>query len=81
MFFSDEGAYDNSSYMVWQTPEMLYLSTESQKIKVGLNGELAEQQVAEERGFIVKRQNVTIQINIPYNTEGGSRKVRLVWDT
>lgn len=81
MFFSDEGAYDNSSYIVWQTPEMLYPSTEAQKIKIGLNSELTEQQVAEERGFIVKRQNVTIQINIPYNTEGGLQKVRLVWDT
>lgn len=74
-FSTDEGAYDDY-YMVWETPEMLYPSLNSKRLNIGLNGELVEQPVAEERGYIVEKHNSTVQISIPYNAEGGYRKVR-----
>lgn len=59
---------------MWQTPEMLYPSL-SKVLNVGLNGDLVEQPVAEERGYVVENRNTTIQLGIPYNAEGGYRKV------
>ncbi|XP_044040527.1 uncharacterized protein LOC122870421 [Siniperca chuatsi] len=69
-----EGSYDDSGYMVWEAPEVLYPSLDSTKINIGLNGELMEQPVAEERGYIVELHNSTVEISIPYNAEGGYRK-------
>lgn len=77
LFTTDVAGYDNSSYMVWKTPEMLLPSLNSKNISVGLNSELVEEQAAEERGYIVKMRNSTVELNIPYNAEGGYRKVRL----
>ena len=62
--------------MVWETPEELYPSHDSTQLSVGLNGDLVEQPVAEERGYMVQKHNGTVQISIPYNAEGGYRKVR-----
>lgn len=65
--------------MVWETPEVLHplvSSLHETQINVGVNGELVEQPVAEERGYIVEKHNSTVQISIPYNAEGGYRKVR-----
>lgn len=65
--------------MVWETPEVLHplvSALHETQINVGVNGELVEQPVAEERGYLMKKQNATIQISIPYNAEGGYRKVR-----
>lgn len=65
--------------MVWETPEVLHplvSSLHETQISVGVNGELVEQPVAEERGYIVEKHNSTVQISIPYNAEGGYRKVR-----
>ncbi|XP_051284835.1 uncharacterized protein LOC127379373 isoform X2 [Dicentrarchus labrax] len=69
-----EGSYDDSGYMLWQTPGVLYPSLDSTQLNIGLNGELVEQPIAEERGYIVEKQNTTVQIKIPYNAEGGYRK-------
>lgn len=46
------------------------------KVNIGVNGELVAQPVAAERGYIVEKRNTTVQISIPYNAEGGYRKVR-----
>ncbi|XP_070786321.1 uncharacterized protein [Enoplosus armatus] len=69
-----EGSYDDSGYMMWETPEELYPSLDGTKLNFGLNGELVEQPVAEERGYIVEKHNTTVQICIPYNADGGYRK-------
>ncbi|XP_033961600.1 uncharacterized protein [Pseudochaenichthys georgianus] len=70
----DEGLYNESGYMLWETPEMLYPNLDGQQINVGLKGQLVAQPVAEERGYIVGKQNNTIQICIPENAEGRYRK-------
>ncbi|XP_045897321.1 uncharacterized protein LOC123964322 [Micropterus dolomieu] len=70
----DEGSYDDHGYMVWETPDALYPGLHSTKLNIGLNGELMEQLVAEERGYNLKKRNTTLQISIPYNAKGGYRK-------
>ncbi|XP_074479924.1 uncharacterized protein LOC141760758 [Sebastes fasciatus] len=72
-----EGSYDNSGYMMWVTPEALHplvSGLHETQVNVGVSGELVEQAVAEERGYIVEKRNATVQISIPYNAEGGYRK-------
>ncbi|XP_035004278.2 uncharacterized protein LOC118102293 [Hippoglossus stenolepis] len=72
-----EGSYDDAGYMVWETPEVLnpYVSgLTNTRVSVGISGELLEQSVAEESGFIVEKHNGSVEISIPYNAEGGYRK-------
>ncbi|XP_070711320.1 uncharacterized protein [Pempheris klunzingeri] len=72
-----EGLYDDGGYLMWETPEVLHplvFNLNGSQLNIGLNGELVEQPVAEERGYIVERRNTTAQIGIPYNAEGGYRK-------
>ncbi|KAK1890473.1 Zona pellucida sperm-binding protein 4 [Dissostichus eleginoides] len=72
-----EGSYNDSGYMMWDTPEVLHPLMTSQheaQVKIGVNGELVEEPVAEERGYIVEKQNAIIQIRVPYNAEGAIRK-------
>ncbi|XP_074555235.1 uncharacterized protein LOC141811183 [Halichoeres trimaculatus] len=74
---TDEGAYDDSGYMMWAIPEVLHPLVSGQhemQVSIGVNGKLVEQPVAEERGYIMEKHDTTIQINIPYNAEGGYRK-------
>uniref|UniRef100_A0A3Q3WVG5 Uncharacterized protein n=1 Tax=Mola mola TaxID=94237 RepID=A0A3Q3WVG5_MOLML len=64
-------------YVIWETPEVLHplvSSPHEAKVSVGINGELLDEPVAEERGYIVEKRNSTFRIAIPYNTEGGYRK-------
>ncbi|XP_042368616.1 uncharacterized protein LOC121962426 [Plectropomus leopardus] len=68
-----EGSYDDSGYMMWEAPEVPYPGLDATQLHLGLNGELVEQPVAEERGYIVKH-NTTVQISIPNNADGGYRK-------
>ncbi|XP_063756404.1 uncharacterized protein LOC134875728 isoform X2 [Eleginops maclovinus] len=70
----DEGLYHESGYMMWETPETLFPNLDGKQVNVGLNGELVAQPVAEDKGFIVGRQNNTIQIGIPNYAEGVYRK-------
>ncbi|XP_033466050.2 uncharacterized protein LOC117246301 isoform X2 [Epinephelus lanceolatus] len=73
---STEGLYD-SGYMMWATPEVLHpllSGLHGTQVNIGVNGELVEQPVAEERGYIVEKHNTTVQISIPYNADGGYRK-------
>ncbi|XP_034532316.1 uncharacterized protein LOC117807238 [Notolabrus celidotus] len=73
----DQGSYDDNGYMMWATPEVLHPLVSGQhemQINVGVNGELVERPVAEERGYIVEKHDSIIQVNIPYNAEGGQRK-------
>ncbi|XP_040887277.1 uncharacterized protein LOC121177128 isoform X2 [Toxotes jaculatrix] len=72
-----EGLYDDSGYMMWETPQVLHplvSGLHDTQVNVGVNGELVEQPVAEERGYIVEKHNTTVQISIPCNAEGGYRK-------
>ncbi|XP_059210797.1 uncharacterized protein LOC131989562 [Centropristis striata] len=69
-----EGSYDDSGYMVWETSDALYPSLDGTKLNIGLNGELVEQPVAEDQGFIVEKHNNTVHISIPNDAEGGNRK-------
>ncbi|KAG7243420.1 hypothetical protein INR49_011877 [Caranx melampygus] len=79
-----EGSYDESSgYMMWETPEVLHplvSGLHDVKVNIGVNGELVEQPVAEQRGYIVEKHNTTVHINIPYNAEGGYRKSTVIGD-
>lgn len=68
--------------MIWKTPEVLHplvSGLHETQINLGVNGELVQQQVAEERGYTVEKYNGTVQISIPYNAEGGHRKVMIMW--
>ncbi|KAK9523137.1 hypothetical protein VZT92_019554 [Zoarces viviparus] len=69
-----EGSYDDSGYMVWQTPEVPYRSLHGTQVNIGLNGELVAQPVAEDRDFVVGNINATVQISVPLTAEGGYRK-------
>ncbi|KAL6118565.1 uncharacterized protein ACO6RY_03347 [Pungitius sinensis] len=70
----DEGFYDElGGYILWEAPEVCRSSCERQ-LNVGLNGDLVDQAVAEKRGFVVEKDNVTVHISIPNNAEGGYRK-------
>nr|XP_020484894.1 uncharacterized protein LOC109980739 [Labrus bergylta] len=72
-----EGSYDNNGYMMWEIPEVLHplvSGLREMQINLGANGELVEQPVAEERGYIVEKHDNMVQISIPYNAEGGTRK-------
>ncbi|XP_049425200.1 uncharacterized protein LOC125884345 isoform X2 [Epinephelus fuscoguttatus] len=69
-----EGSYDHSGYMMWETPDVPSVTPDATQLNLGLNGELVGQPVAEERGYIVEKHNATVQISIPYNTDGGYRK-------
>ncbi|KAF1380622.1 hypothetical protein PFLUV_G00165800 [Perca fluviatilis] len=72
-----KGSYDNSGYIMWETPEVphpLVSFLHRMQVNIGVNGELVEQLVAEERGYIVKQRKSTVEISIPYNAEGGYRK-------
>ncbi|XP_068569968.1 zona pellucida protein AX 4 [Cebidichthys violaceus] len=75
-----EGSYDDSSYMVWQTPEVPYRRLYGTQLNVGLNGELVAQPVAEERLFVVDNINATVQISVPLTAEGGYRKSFVLGD-
>ncbi|KAM9717690.1 uncharacterized protein ACNS7B_021300 [Menidia menidia] len=70
---TNEGSYSNG-YMTWETPDMLYPSVNSTLLSVGLNGNLVEQAFAEQMGLLAEKRNTTVQISIPYNSEGGYRK-------
>ncbi|XP_071316154.1 uncharacterized protein [Trachinotus anak] len=72
-----EGSYDDNGYMMWETPEALHplvSGLQDTQVNIGVDGELVEQPVAEERGYIVEKHSSTVQISIPYNAEGGYRK-------
>ncbi|XP_062240099.1 uncharacterized protein LOC133949985 [Platichthys flesus] len=72
-----EGSYDDAGYMVWETSEALnplVSGLTNTQVNVGIGGELLEQSVAEEQGFIVEKHNGSVEISIPYNAEGGYRK-------
>ncbi|XP_032367176.1 uncharacterized protein LOC116686313 [Etheostoma spectabile] len=74
-----KGSHDNRGHIMWETPEVLHplVSGHNQmQVNIGVNGELVEQPVAEKRGYIVKQHNSTVEISIPYEAEGGYRKVR-----
>lgn len=76
---TDEGSFDESTYMRWLTPEVLnplVSDLHNTQVNIGVDGKLLEKSVAEERGYIVDKHNNTIQISIPYTAEGGYRKVR-----
>lgn len=64
---------------MWKTPEVLHSllsGLHNTQVNIGVNGEFLEQPVAEERGYIVEKHNGTVQLSIPYNADGGYRKVR-----
>lgn len=74
---TDEGAYE-SGHLKWQTPEDVdpIFPVDDALIAVGINGELLERSLAQQRGYVVEEHNSTFQISIPYKAEGGQRKVR-----
>lgn len=67
---------------MWQTPQVLSPLTpgmsglRSTKVSMGVNGQLLEQPIAEERGYIIDMSGTVVQITIPYDAEGGYKQVR-----
>ncbi|XP_060887980.1 uncharacterized protein LOC132958917 [Labrus mixtus] len=70
----NDGSYADSGYIIWKSSEVLYPSTESTQLNIGLNGDLVESSVSEERGYVVETHNNTLQIRIPHDAEGVHRK-------
>ncbi|KAG7497843.1 hypothetical protein JOB18_044709 [Solea senegalensis] len=71
-----EVSYDDG-YMVWKTPEVLHplvSGVHGSQVNIGVDGELVEQTIAEERGYLVETHNATVEISITFNAEGGHRK-------
>ncbi|XP_020483403.2 uncharacterized protein [Labrus bergylta] len=68
-----DGSYDRG-YIIWKSSEVLYPSTESTQLNIGLNGDLVESSVSQERGYVVEKHNNTMQIRIPHDAEGVHRK-------
>uniref|UniRef100_A0A3P8UE26 Zona pellucida protein AX 4 n=1 Tax=Cynoglossus semilaevis TaxID=244447 RepID=A0A3P8UE26_CYNSE len=78
----DEGSFNNG-YITWETPEVLHplvSGNYNTQVSVGVNGELVEQLVAEERGYVVEKHNATVMISIPYKADGGQRKSSVMGD-
>ncbi|XP_030609903.1 uncharacterized protein LOC115797461 isoform X2 [Archocentrus centrarchus] len=69
-----EGYFDDGGYMMWKTPEVLYPSIGGTQIRIGLNGDLLEQLIAQKKGYIVEKHKGTVHIGIPYKADGGYRK-------
>ncbi|XP_028330680.1 uncharacterized protein LOC114480600 [Gouania willdenowi] len=67
------GSYENG-YVIWKTPEILFPGFHSTKINMGLNGNLVEQQAAEQKGYTVEVKDNTIDVGIPNTAEGGYRR-------
>nr|XP_043876675.1 uncharacterized protein LOC122766112 [Solea senegalensis] len=77
-----EEAYDGG-YIVWKTPELLHplvSDIRDTQVNIGVNGELVEQPVAEERGYVIEKHNATVEIHIPYNAEGGHKNSLVIGD-
>lgn len=75
---TDDGAYDGG-HLTWDTPEPLHCLVSplsDTEVSIGVNGKLVEPTVAEKRGYEVEKYNDTVFVSIPYNAEGGHRKVR-----
>ncbi|XP_076015578.1 uncharacterized protein LOC143007947 [Genypterus blacodes] len=70
-----EGAYDGS-FLLWEAPQARYLLSglNAMQVNAGLNGELWEQLIAEEKGYIVQTQGSAVNISIPYDAEGSFKK-------
>ncbi|XP_011604983.2 uncharacterized protein [Takifugu rubripes] len=70
-----EGTYE-SGYLKWETPEDVdpIILLDDAWFAFGIDGELLEKSLVEQRGYIVKMSNSILQIRIPYNAEGGWRK-------
>lgn len=71
-------SYRPGDQILWEIPASwhpLVTSLQKTRTSVGVNGVLDEVKTAEERGFVVEDDNNTVRIGIPYNAEGGYRKV------
>lgn len=75
---TDETSYSESGHMLWKIPgswHPVVTFLHKTRTTVGVNGML-EPLVAEERAYVVDDDGNTVHISIPYNAEGGQRKVR-----
>ena len=83
---TDEGSHA-SGYLQWKGTEFPDPNKEHKtKLTVGINGELhqthlsgvgnAADSTAEQEVYVLEKQKSVFQISIPYNAEGGQRKVR-----
>lgn len=75
---TDEASYSESGHILWEIPASwhpLVTRLHNTRISVGVNGLLEEPLYAEERGYLVEDDNNTVRISIPYNAEGGHRRV------
>ncbi|XP_014062279.2 uncharacterized protein [Salmo salar] len=76
---TNEGLYDGVQ-LVWQTPTLLsplvsgLSGMESSKITMGVDGQLLDDSITEERGYSLDISDTTVQISIPFNAAGGYRK-------
>uniref|UniRef100_A0A3Q3GVS4 Zona pellucida protein AX 4 n=1 Tax=Labrus bergylta TaxID=56723 RepID=A0A3Q3GVS4_9LABR len=67
-----DGSYDRG-YIIWKSSEVLYPSTESTQLNIGLNGDLVESSVSEERAMLWRSTKHNADQN-PHDAEGVHRK-------
>lgn len=78
MTSTDEASYSESGHILWEIPASWHpLVTRLHKTRtsVGVNGLLEEPLNAGQRGYMVEGDDKTVRISIPYNAEGGHRRV------
>lgn len=69
-----ESMYEEEGYMLWETPDGLYPGLRTINYSFGLDGNLLEPRIAEEKGYIMEKFNKTVEISIPYDAEGSYRE-------
>lgn len=75
LYLTDEAIYEDEGYMSWETPDVLYPGLQTTNFSFGLNGKLLQPTVAEKKGYVIDKYNNTVEIGVPYDAEGGYRKV------
>lgn len=85
---TDEGSHENG-YLLWKMPEFLdsINKVDKTQVAVGVNGKLQQTHLSglgntsdsatEQSDYVVQLQNSIFQIRIPYNADGGQKKVEI----
>ncbi|XP_030635000.1 zona pellucida protein AX 4 [Chanos chanos] len=75
----NDGSFDGAS-LSWETPMVVaplvsgLPGFESQQIRVGMNGQLLDEQTAIDHGYTIAADMRTVEISVPYAAEGAFRK-------
>lgn len=85
---TDEGSHENGN-LEWKMPALMdsINKVDKTQVAVGINGKLQQTHLSivgdtsnsatAQSGYVVQLQNSIFQIRIPYNAEGGQKKVEI----